>query len=70
MRLYRAAQWLLLLALSACGYQKSLTPSELERLFVVPLAPPEKPLRVFHLGHSLVNRDMPDDAGATGWPRA
>ncbi|ESW60848.1 MAG: hypothetical protein Q27BPR15_09730 [Rhodobacter sp. CACIA14H1] len=27
--------------------------------FADPLPPPERPLRVFHIGHSLVNRDMP-----------
>lgn len=28
-------------------------------LYAEPLAPPEGPLAVFHIGHSLVNRDMP-----------
>ncbi|TNF51926.1 MAG: hypothetical protein EP308_12315, partial [Burkholderiales bacterium] len=59
MPLHRAAQWFLLLALSACGFQKSLPPAELQQMYAVPLTPPDKPLRVFHIGHSLVNRDMP-----------
>ncbi|HMN92018.1 MAG TPA: hypothetical protein PKC60_02200 [Hydrogenophaga sp.] len=59
MPLHRAAQWFLLLALSACGFQKSLPPAELQQLYAAPLTPPDKPLWVFHIGHSLVNRDMP-----------
>ena len=59
MPLYRAAHWLLLLALSACGLQKSLNPAEMQQLYAAPLAPPDKSLRVFHVGHSLVNHDMP-----------
>ena len=59
MPLYRAAQWFLLLALSACGFQKTVSPDELRRLYDTPLPPPANPLRVFHIGHSLVNRDMP-----------
>jgi hypothetical protein len=55
----QSAKWLLLLALSACGLQKSLPPDELDRMYAVPLSPPDKPLRVFHIGHSLVNRQMP-----------
>lgn len=35
--------------------QKSL----LESAFSAPLKPPERPLQVYHLGHSLVGRDMP-----------
>lgn len=36
-------------------------PSEAEvaAVYAAPLAPPTEPLRVFHLGHSLVGRDMP-----------
>lgn len=49
----------LALLLSACGWQKSLDPKALDELYAAPLSAPEKPLRVFHLGHSLVNRDMP-----------
>lgn len=59
MPLYRAAQWFLLLALSACGFQKSLPSAELQQMYAVPLTPPDKPLRVYHVGHSLVNWDMP-----------
>ncbi|MDO8903175.1 hypothetical protein [Hydrogenophaga sp.] len=49
----------LALLLSACGWQKSLDPVALSALYAQPLAPPDKPLRVFHIGHSLVGRDMP-----------
>lgn len=59
MPLARTAQLALLLLLGACGFQKPLTPEALVQLYAVPLAPPDRPLRVFHLGHSLVNRDMP-----------
>jgi hypothetical protein len=45
--------------LTACGWQKSLDPTALSALYAQPLAPPVKPLRVFHLGHSLVGRNMP-----------
>ena len=33
--------------------------AEFDALYAEPLPRPEKPLRVFHLGHSLVGRDMP-----------
>lgn len=59
MQLIRTIQWTLLLALSACGLQKSMSTEELNQLYAAPLTPPGKPLRVFHLGHSLVNRNMP-----------
>ncbi|TCM49664.1 hypothetical protein C8J36_11231 [Rhizobium sp. PP-F2F-G48] len=36
-----------------------LSLGEFEALYAEPLAPPQTPLRVFHLGHSLVGRDMP-----------
>lgn len=55
----RAVKFVLLLALGACGVQKSLSPEALDQLYATPVPPPNKPLRVFHLGHSLVNRDMP-----------
>lgn len=55
----RAAKLLLLMALTACGFQKSMPAEDLARLYATPLPPPDKPLRVFHLGHSLVGRDMP-----------
>jgi hypothetical protein len=51
--------WILLSTLSGCGFQNSLSAEELSRVYERPVAPPDKPLRVFHLGHSLVNRDMP-----------
>lgn len=37
----------------------SLSPDELAERFAVSLPQPESALRVYHLGHSLVNRDMP-----------
>lgn len=55
----RTAKLLLLLLLGACGFQKSVPPDALAELYTTPLQPPTQPLRVFHLGHSLVNRDMP-----------
>lgn len=54
----------------------SLTRAELAARYDTPLAPPDGPLRVFHLGHSLVGRDMPamlaqmaghDHASQLGW---
>lgn len=59
MPLMRTARLALLLFMSACGLQKSLSPQALDALYASPLPPPEKPVRVYHLGHSLVNRDMP-----------
>lgn len=58
-KLLRATRWLFVLALTACGFQKSLSPEALNPLYSAPLQPPGKPLRVFHIGHSLVNRNMP-----------
>jgi hypothetical protein len=49
----------LVLLLAACGSEKSLEPAALDALYVQTLSPPEKPMRVFHIGHSLVNKDMP-----------
>lgn len=49
----------LALLLAACGWQKTLEPEALAALYEQPLPPPEKPLRVFHIGHSLVGRNMP-----------
>lgn len=37
----------------------SLTDAQMSALYADPLPAPDKPLRVFHIGHSLVNRDMP-----------
>jgi hypothetical protein len=59
MPLMRTVKLALLLLMSACGLQKSLSQQALDQLYATPLTPPGKPLRVFHLGHSLVNRDMP-----------
>lgn len=36
-----------------------LDDAEMAARYAAPLAPPDRPLRVFHIGHSLVNRDMP-----------
>ena len=47
------------LLLAACTPQKSLDTAALNALYAQPLSPPAKPLRVFHIGHSLVGRDMP-----------
>ncbi|HBJ87920.1 MAG TPA: hypothetical protein DDZ88_29490 [Verrucomicrobiales bacterium] len=49
----------LVLLLGACNWHKSLEPEALTQLYSEPLSPPDKPLRVFHIGHSLVNRQMP-----------
>jgi hypothetical protein len=59
MQILRTAKWVLLLALTACGFQKSMPAEQLNLLYATPLPPPGKPLRVFHIGHSLVNHDMP-----------
>jgi hypothetical protein len=54
----------LLLLLSACGLARCtpdpLPRAEFDALYEAPLSAPSKGLRVFHLGHSLVNRNMPD----------
>ncbi|NBE06551.1 hypothetical protein [Paragemmobacter ruber] len=36
-----------------------LDDAQMSALFATPLPAPEEPIRVFHIGHSLVNRDMP-----------
>lgn len=36
-----------------------LTDAQMDALYADPLSAPDGPLRVFHIGHSLVNRDMP-----------
>jgi hypothetical protein len=54
-----APTFMLALLVSACGWQKPLDPTSLSALYAQALPPPEKPLKVFHLGHSLVGRDMP-----------
>lgn len=54
----------LLLLLSACGLVRCtpdpLPKVEFDALYETPLSAPTDALRVFHLGHSLVNRNMPD----------
>lgn len=39
--------------------QRGPDPAQVEAAYAKPLAPPNDGLRVFHLGHSLVGRDMP-----------
>jgi hypothetical protein len=53
-----------LLALGAAGWMAiktpaQLTPQERAVLYETPLSAPSQPLNVYHLGHSLVGRDMP-----------
>ena len=77
-RLRRKSTALLFLLLSACGLAARCgTPEPVDQatfdaLYTTPLPPPETPLRVYHLGHSLVGRDMPvileQLAGAAGGP--
>ena len=54
---------LVLTVLGALGVMRllpdSLTEAETQALYETPLAAPDTPLRAFHLGHSLVGRDMP-----------
>jgi hypothetical protein len=55
---------LLLVLLSAFGLTRCNAPPPLdeaafEALYRAPLPPPQGPIKVFHLGHSLVGRDMP-----------
>lgn len=38
---------------------RDLTPEELAARYEAPLVPPEGPVAVYHLGHSLTGRDMP-----------
>ena len=59
MHLRSSLTYALAFLLSACGWQKTLEPAALSALYAQPLLPPEKPMRVFHLGHSLVGRNMP-----------
>jgi hypothetical protein len=64
-RLGNKSAALLLVLLSTCGLTARCgTPEPIDEaafdaLYTTPLAPPETPLRVYHLGHSLVGRDMP-----------
>lgn len=59
MLLRHSLKVVLTFALTACGLQKTLDPAALSALYMQPLPPPDKPMRVFHIGHSLVGRDMP-----------
>lgn len=59
MHIRHTLKYMLIALLTACGSQKSLDPAALAALYAQPLPPPPKPLRVFHIGHSLVGRDMP-----------
>lgn len=64
-RITRKSTALLLLLLGACGLTSRCSgPAALDRaafdaLYAQPLPPPEAPLKVYHLGHSLVGYDMP-----------
>lgn len=46
------------LGLFACSDVK-LTPEQVDKLYANPVAKPTTPLTLYHLGHSLVGRDMP-----------
>lgn len=59
MKLARYVPHALVVALAACGWQKTLDPAALDALYAQPLAPPTQALRVFYIGHSLVNKDVP-----------
>jgi len=59
MNLKHTLTYALAFALTACGWQKTLDADALSALYAQPLPPPDKPMRVFHIGHSLVSRDMP-----------
>jgi hypothetical protein len=59
MLLRHSLKYILAFLLTACGWHKTLDPAELSALYTQPLPPPDKPLRVFHIGHSLVNKDIP-----------
>lgn len=55
----RSLKYVFVALLAGCGWQKTLDPAALSALYAQPLPPPGKPMRVFHIGHSLVGRDMP-----------
>ncbi len=81
MRRGLAASVLAGVAVLAAGIWVSLTPARiseaaLARHYAQPLTPPDRALAVYHLGHSLVGRDMPamlaqlaqhDHASQLGW---
>ncbi|MEO1606456.1 MAG: hypothetical protein AAFU34_14145 [Pseudomonadota bacterium] len=54
---------LFMLVLSACGLTRCtpdpIDQARVEVLYATPLPPPETPLRVYFMGHSLIGRDMP-----------
>ncbi len=64
-RLKRKSTALLLTLVSACGLSARcglpdpIAREDFNSLYEEPLAPPEVPLNVYHLGHSLVGKDMP-----------
>jgi len=45
--------------LKSCGTHSSLTAEQIETAYSDPLPTPDTGLRVYHLGHSLVGRDIP-----------
>jgi hypothetical protein len=73
-RLRRAGPALLLLLAFAAGLTRfgaatTLDGTTLDGLYAAPLPPPKGPMRVFHLGHSLVGRDMPAMLARLAGPR-
>ena len=46
-------------AIGASTWRRDLTDAEMSEIYAVTPPPPTGPLHVFHLGHSLVGRDMP-----------
>jgi hypothetical protein len=55
--------WMALMMLPACGLTRcsppKLSESDVEGLYKDPLTPLAQPMSIYHLGHSLVGRDMP-----------
>lgn len=62
-RLRRTCSTALLVLLSACGLSRCapepLSDTEIDALYAAPLAAPDGPMATYHIGHSLVGRDMP-----------
>lgn len=62
-RLRATCSTFLFILLSACGLAKCapdpLNDADIDALYAKPLAAPEGPMAVYHVGHSLVGRDMP-----------
>ncbi len=50
---------ILSLIFSLLGCEKKLSQEDINQLYEKPTPPPQNKQNVFHLGHSLVNRDMP-----------